>query len=103
MRAVRPVSGLLHLQDHAPVARRGLLALHLEVVVPADVPGLLGPLLLVRVRLRDRRLDLLPGTAVDRVGAMLTRESPAALVRREGKLVGIVSRYDVLQQLIGGR
>jgi cystathionine beta-synthase len=43
------------------------------------------------------------GTAVDRVGAMLTRESPAALVRREGKLVGIVSRYDVLQQLIGGK
>jgi cystathionine beta-synthase len=43
------------------------------------------------------------GTAVDRVGAMLTRESPAALVRRDGKLVGIVSRYDVLQQLIGGK
>jgi len=43
------------------------------------------------------------GSSVDRVGAMLTRESPAALVRREGKLVGIVSRYDVLQQLIGGR
>ena len=32
---------------------------------------------------------------------MLTRESPAALVRKDGKLVGIVSRYDVLQQLIG--
>ncbi|MGN6392692.1 MAG: pyridoxal-phosphate dependent enzyme [Gemmatimonadales bacterium] len=43
------------------------------------------------------------GTAVDRVGAMLTRESPAALVRREGKLIGIVSRYDVLQQLIQAR
>jgi cystathionine beta-synthase len=43
------------------------------------------------------------GTAVDRVGAMLTRESPAALVRREGKLIGIVSRYDVLQQLIATR
>jgi cystathionine beta-synthase len=43
------------------------------------------------------------GTAVDRVGAMLTRESPAVLVRRDGKLVGIVSRYDVLQQLIGGK
>ncbi len=43
------------------------------------------------------------GTAVDRVGAMLTRESPAALVRKDGKLVGIVSRYDVLQQLIGTR
>ena len=42
-------------------------------------------------------------TPTDRVGAMLTRENPAALVRREGKLVGIVSRYDVLQQLIGSR
>jgi cystathionine beta-synthase len=39
----------------------------------------------------------------DRLGAMLTRESPAALVSKEGKLVGIVSRYDVLQQLIGAR
>ena len=34
---------------------------------------------------------------------MLTRESPAALVRKDGKLIGIVSRYDVLQQLIGTR
>lgn len=42
-------------------------------------------------------------TPTDRVGAMLTRENPAALVRREGKLVGIVSRYDVLQQMIGSR
>ncbi|HUR93270.1 MAG TPA: pyridoxal-phosphate dependent enzyme [Gemmatimonadales bacterium] len=42
-------------------------------------------------------------TPTDRVGAMLTRENPAALVRRDGKLVGIVSRYDVLQQLIGSR
>jgi cystathionine beta-synthase len=39
----------------------------------------------------------------DRLGAMLTRECPAALVRKDGKLVGIVSRYDVLQQLIGTR
>jgi cystathionine beta-synthase len=39
----------------------------------------------------------------ERLGAMLTRESPAALVRKDGKLVGIVSRYDVLQQLIGTR
>ena len=43
------------------------------------------------------------GTPTDWVGAMLSREHPAALVRREGKLVGIVSRYDVLQQLIGSR
>jgi cystathionine beta-synthase len=39
----------------------------------------------------------------DRLGQMLTRESPAALVRKDGKLFGIVSRYDVLQQLIGAR
>ncbi len=42
-------------------------------------------------------------TPTDRVGSMLTRESPAALVQKEGKLIGIVSRYDVLQQLIGTR
>jgi cystathionine beta-synthase len=40
-------------------------------------------------------------TPTDRVGAILTRESPAALVLKDGKLIGIVSRYDVLQQLIG--
>jgi cystathionine beta-synthase len=41
--------------------------------------------------------------STDRLGSMLTRESPAALVRKDGKLIGIVSRYDVLQQLIGTR
>jgi len=41
--------------------------------------------------------------STDRLGAMLTRESPAALVRKDGELIGIVSRYDVLQQLIGTR
>jgi cystathionine beta-synthase len=39
----------------------------------------------------------------DRLGPMLTRESPAVLIRKDGQLVGIVSRYDVLQQLIGSR
>ncbi len=39
----------------------------------------------------------------DRLGPLLTRESPAALVQKDGKLIGIVSRYDVLQQLIGSR
>jgi predicted transcriptional regulator len=34
---------------------------------------------------------------------MLTRESPAALVQLDGKTVGIVSRYDVLQHMIGTR
>jgi cystathionine beta-synthase len=39
----------------------------------------------------------------DRLAPMLTRDTPAALVRRDGQLIGIVSRYDVLQQLIGTR
>jgi cystathionine beta-synthase len=39
----------------------------------------------------------------DRLGPMLTRENPAALVQKDGKLIGIVSRYDVLQQMLGGR
>ncbi len=39
----------------------------------------------------------------DRLAPMLTRENPAALVRKDGELIGIVSRYDVLQQLIGTR
>ena len=39
----------------------------------------------------------------DRLAPMLSRETPAALVRKDGQLVGIVSRYDVLQQLIGTR
>jgi len=42
-------------------------------------------------------------TSTERVGSMLSRESPATLVRKDGKLIGIVSRYDVLQQLIGTR
>jgi len=39
----------------------------------------------------------------DRLAPMLSRETPAALVRRDGRIVGIVSRYDVLQQMIGTR
>jgi cystathionine beta-synthase len=40
---------------------------------------------------------------VDRLAQALTRESPAALVRRDGTVVGIVSRYDLLQRMIGTR
>ena len=42
-------------------------------------------------------------TPTERLGPILTRESPAALVQKNGELIGIVSRYDVLQQLIGTR
>jgi cystathionine beta-synthase len=38
---------------------------------------------------------------LDRLAPMLTRETPAALITDHGKVVGIVSRYDVLQLMIG--
>jgi cystathionine beta-synthase len=38
---------------------------------------------------------------VERLTTLLSRETPAALVRREGKITGIVTRYDVLHQLAG--
>jgi cystathionine beta-synthase len=41
--------------------------------------------------------------AVDQLAGMLTREAPAVLVRSEGRLVGIVTRYDLLHQLAGIR
>src|SRR5438445_894174 len=40
---------------------------------------------------------------VERLTTLLSRETPAALVRREGKIVGIVTRHDVLHQLAGIR
>jgi cystathionine beta-synthase len=43
------------------------------------------------------------GAPTARLAALLTRETPAALVRTDGKFVGIVTRYDLLQQMIGSR
>jgi cystathionine beta-synthase len=42
-----------------------------------------------------------PSVTLDRLLPMLTKESPAALVREGGKLTGIVSRYDVMRVMIG--
>jgi cystathionine beta-synthase len=44
-----------------------------------------------------------PGTPLDRLTRLLSRETPAALVRRDGTLVGIVTRHDVLRQVAGIR
>jgi predicted transcriptional regulator len=41
--------------------------------------------------------------APDRLSVLLSRQTPAALVRRDGKLAGIVTRYDLLHQLAGIR
>jgi len=43
------------------------------------------------------------GFASDRLAPMLNRELPAALVEQNGVLIGIVSRYDVLREMIGAR
>jgi cystathionine beta-synthase len=38
---------------------------------------------------------------VDRLTTLLSRGTPAVLVRRGGTITGIVTRYDVLHQLAG--
>lgn len=43
------------------------------------------------------------GFASDRLAPMLTRDLPAALVEKDGVLIGIISRYDVLREMIGAR
>ena len=40
---------------------------------------------------------------VERLAALLSRQTPAALVRRDGAVIGIVTRYDLLHQLAGIR
>ena len=40
---------------------------------------------------------------LERLTALLSRDTPAVLVRRDGKLGGIVTRYDVLRQVSGIR
>jgi cystathionine beta-synthase len=45
----------------------------------------------------DARLPL------ERLNAFLSRETPAVLVRREGRIAGIVTRYDILKQVSGIR
>jgi len=41
------------------------------------------------------------GVPLDRLISLLSKETPAALIRREGRLVGIVDRYDVLREVAG--
>ena len=43
------------------------------------------------------------GLPLESLTAVLTREAPAALIRRNGQLAGIVTRYDVLRHVAGIR
>jgi cystathionine beta-synthase len=42
-----------------------------------------------------------PDYPLERLGALLSRETPAALVRESGRINGIITRYDLLHQLAG--
>ena len=71
--------------------RDGLLIVGVEVVVGADVAGLLGPLALVLVRLDHRRLDHLAAGRVDRVGDVRVQLGPAVGVAHRPVLVELVA------------
>jgi len=43
------------------------------------------------------------GAAIDSLASLLSHECPAVLVQEGGKLLGIVSRYDLMRQMIGSR
>lgn len=86
----------------------------LPVVDGGESVGSVGESLMARV-LEDARLLDRPVAEVmaapfpvvdahvplDRLVRMLSKETPAALVRDEGRLVGIVNRYDVLREVAG--
>ena len=73
---------------------------------PLSTKALLQPQLLDRP-VREVMTDPFPvvaaATPTDRLGQLLSGEAPAVVVEKDGKLIGIVSRHDVLQQLIGTR
>jgi cystathionine beta-synthase len=77
------------------VAEHGLLAKTLEnaALLEQPVSEVMDPPFPVV----DLRLSL------ERVTALLTKDSPAVLVRREGRLAGIVTRSDVLRHVAGIR
>ncbi len=77
------------------LAEHGLLARTLEDARLLDQPvtAVMGPPFPV--------VD--PQLPLERLTALLTKDSPAVLVRREGRLAGIVTRSDVLRHVAGTR
>ena len=72
----------------------GLIDAHGHVV---DSPGQgLGLGLLIQ------QLDLSGTDSIDRVTRLLTARTPAVLVGENGTVVGILTRYDMLQFIAGG-
>ena len=81
--------------DVGAVAEQSLMAKALQDPAALDRP--------VR-EVMDPPFPVVDGTwPAERLTALLKRETPAALVRREGKIAGIVTRYDLLHRLAGIR
>jgi len=87
---------------------------HLPVVDGDDCVGSVSEALMARVLEDEKLLDrpvaevmLGPFPVVDsdvpldRLIRLLSKETPAALIRTDGRLVGIVNRYDVLREVAG--
>ena len=45
--------------------------------------------------------EIEPDSSLDAVARLLTRQTPAVLVREDGALTGIITRYDMVRQLTG--
>jgi cystathionine beta-synthase len=87
---------------------------HLPVVDGDDCVGSVSEALMARVLEDEKLLDrpvaevmLGPFPVVDsdvpldRLIRLLSKDTPAALIRKDGRLVGIVNRYDVLREVAG--
>lgn len=105
--AVRQALNLMGTWDvsQIPVVEEGRcvggLLEHSLMTAALDQPALLDRP--VREVMEDPFPTVDAGLPVDRLAPLLTRETPAALVERDGALVGIVSRADVLRLMLGAR
>lgn len=105
--AVRQALNLMGTWDvsQIPVVEEGRcvggLLEHSLMTAALDQPALLDRP--VREVMEDPFPTVDAGLPVDRLAPLLTRETPAALVVRDGALVGIVSRADVLRLMLGAR
>ena len=92
----------------------GILFADMAVVDGDDCVGSLSETLMARVledaALLDRPVSEVMSAPfpvvdaevpIDRLVTLLSKETPAALIREGGRLIGIVNRYDVLREVAG--
>jgi cystathionine beta-synthase len=102
-------SALAHITEHdisqLPVLAEGDCVGHIaEATLMARVLENPTTLDLPVQELMDPPLPVVDGHVdLNALTRLLTRQNPAVLVRREGRIVGIITRYDVLRYVTGGR